>query len=183
MWPHAVVSADGDVLMIRLHDEDSKPYSQAVDYQYTLGNGDPTPGNSPDGWITVALPSDSCPDHIHVEWGPKGDDGTFAYAEDIVIAFDDGDDRTQAASKLDNLGYAVGSDDEYQQAVTQFQQDYALSDQGLQADGTLPQDTRDKLWSLFNSDCDATCTDAPPASTPPPSSAPASQGDGTGSCL
>jgi hypothetical protein len=180
-----VVSTDGDTLMIRLHDEASKPYAQAVDYQFTLGDAAPSAATSPDGWVAVPLPNDSCPDHVHIEWGPKAEDGTFPFAEDIFIAFDDGDDRAQSASKLSNLGYVVETDDQYQQAVVQFQQDYALTDQGLGSDGRLPSQTHDKLWSLFNSDCDATCPDDAPQSTPPPSSGPASQDatSGAGTCF
>jgi len=184
MWPHAAISADGDSLMIRLHDENVTPFAQAVDYQFTIGSGTPTPGTSPDGWVTVPLPTDSCPDRIHIEWGAKRPDGTFPFAQDIFVDCDDGQERAQAGNKLSNLGYAAGSDDQYLQAVLQFQQDYAIAEKGLGDGGQLQPQTHDKLWSLFDSDCDA--TRPPPPSTPPPSSAPPSQSDvsdGTGSCF
>jgi hypothetical protein len=149
-----VVAADGDSLMIRLHDQTSAPYTQPVDYQYTLGSGDPTPGTSPDGWITIQLPDDSCPSSVHVEWGPKTPDGVFFFAEDIVVACDAGDDTTLAKSRLDNLGYDVTSDDAYQDSVIQFQADYGLSDYGLDG-GQLPSATQAKLAALFGDDCDA----------------------------
>ncbi len=155
MWPHAVANADGATLMIRLHDETSTPYAQAVDYTYTLGSGDPTPGTSQDGWVTIPLPDDSCPDNVHVEWGPKTSDGQFYFAEDIVVACDEGDDRPLATTRLDNLGYTVGTDDDYQQAVIQFQADYGISESGLGADGQLPSQTKDKLAALFGDSCDA----------------------------
>ncbi len=173
-----------DRLLIRLHDDNAMPITSPVPYRITLGQTAGPAGTSADGWVTVALPENSCPDRILVEWGTPAADGSFPFAQEVAVACGAGTDRVQAGARLSNLGYQVGSDDLFRSAVLQFQDDYQLSEHGIAADGRIPAETKAKLDAIFDGDCDAT--------RPPPESAsgddanedlPDPIADGTGSCF
>jgi hypothetical protein len=156
-------ATQGLAYLVRLHDNQVKPLSGTVPYRLTIGSGAPLSGTSLDGWVSVPIPKDSCPARIRLEWGkPKSAGGAYPFAQDIVVACDIGAEKAQAMAKLNNIGYATNTPDAYTQAVLQFQKDYGVAEQGQIADGSLPPQTRAKLWGLYDGDCDATRTEAAP---------------------
>jgi peptidoglycan hydrolase-like protein with peptidoglycan-binding domain len=145
-----------DAYLVRLHDNEVKPITSPVPYRVTIGSATPESSTSQDGWVKLRLPKDQCVERVHLEWGqPTSDGGAFPYSLDLVIDCDVGDDRPQSIAKLNNIGYSVQEDKDYDAAVRQFQADYGLSDRGCNADGTLPSATRDRLWSIYDEQCDA----------------------------
>jgi peptidoglycan hydrolase-like protein with peptidoglycan-binding domain len=159
-------ATQGSAFLVRLHDNEVKPISTTVPYRVTIGSGTPLSATSFDGWVSLPIPKDTCPARIRMEWGqPKSAGGAYPFAQDIVVECDVGEEKAQSAAKLNNIGYTVGTADALAQAVIQFQQDYGVAEHGQQADGSLPPQTRAKLWALYDENCDATRTSAaaPPA--------------------
>jgi outer membrane protein OmpA-like peptidoglycan-associated protein len=150
-------------LRVRLHDGARAPMPKGTPYRYTTG-GTPsaTLAALVDGWVEIPLPKNVCPDRIRLEWGASGPGDSFAYAEDLYVDCDAGDENAQARTKLHNLGYAVPTMDDLERAVTEFQADYGIAEHGLYHDH-LPPQTRLKLWQIYATDCDA--RPSPPAAT------------------
>jgi hypothetical protein len=153
-------ASQGRLYLVRLHDDDAKPISTEVPYRVTIGAGTPISSTSPDGWARLRLAKGQEPSVIHLEWGqPPREGAPFPFAQDLVVAWAHGSDQDQAIAKLNNIAYCVEERDALSSAVSQFQRDYEIAEQGLNADGTLPSETSAKLASIYGDACDATRPD------------------------
>ena len=107
------------------------------------------------GWVDVSTTSH--PSEVHVEWGGASGDGPHPYSLDVRFDWDTLPENQQAAVRLSNLGYARAST-EFEEAVMAFQYDYQVDHEptpvGLE-DGELPPDTRERLWAIYDAECNA----------------------------
>jgi outer membrane protein OmpA-like peptidoglycan-associated protein len=153
-------------LEIRLHDGAARPLG-AVPCRMTLGSDVQEATASADGFVTFALPGLSCPDLAKLEWGVPEADGSFPFSREILVECEEGEERQQATAKLFNLGYPSFTDEEFAQAVKDFQFDYDIPEQGLTSGNALPAETRRRLFTIYATDCDATRPERGPADDDP----------------
>jgi hypothetical protein len=150
-------ASQGQVYLVRLHDDDANPITTDVPYRVTIGGNPSISSASPDGWARLRIPKGQQPSTIHLEWGqPPSSGAPFPFAQDIAVAWDQGSNQDRAIARLNNISYSVADHDSLSGAVSQFQSDYAIAEQGLNTDGTLPPETSAKLTSIFGAACDAT---------------------------
>jgi outer membrane protein OmpA-like peptidoglycan-associated protein len=159
------VETAADELWVRLHDGDAAPMTD-VPYRVLLGGRVRAEGTSADGWVVVFLPADVCPERVTVEWGAPDDDGVRPFHADLHVDCRSGGERAQAAARLHNLGYRTDGDERFEQAVRDFQRDYAIDETGLVA-GAVPPRTRAALDAIFDGTCDATTPTKRPEPGPP----------------
>ena len=156
-------AADGAGLRIRLHDAECKPVEPTgggVPYQLTYGGETQPPELSYDGWVRLDLPPTACFEQISIEWGTPDESGEYPFQRTLMLVCGQGTERQMAHARLYNLGYRfdIGSDEEYDEAVRAFQCNYGVVDEVGLDEGALPSRTKQRLWAIYASECDATPT-------------------------
>lgn len=150
-------ASQGELFLVRLHDDSVRPIVGQVPYRATLDQRSPIASVSPDGWARIRIPKGERPRRLHLEWGKAAERGApYPFGQDIVIEWSQGTDKEQVVARLNNIAYRIENDGELDQAVVQFQSDYGIAEQGLLADGTLPTATGTKLNQIYSDPCDAT---------------------------
>ncbi len=138
---------------IVLHDTSLDLMSDTeVSYRVSMNETVLAEGTTTTGIVAVTLPG-ACGEQLTVEWGDVDEDGSYTYSNDVLVECGNGEDlpadaaseQAEAVAKLYNLGYR---DADYESAVLAFQYDYCIEEHGL-TDGRLPEDTRSKLWSIY----------------------------------
>ena len=145
-----------EVLLLRLHDEDSRPWPHVHARVFVQGEEQHQQADS-NGWIRVNLP-DACGEVIRVDWGGATAADKHPFSHEVYVECSEGSDSYQATARLHNLGHprTLALD----VAVKRFQADYEVDCDpeplGL-LDGELPSATRDRLEQIYSAlDCNAT---------------------------
>jgi hypothetical protein len=107
---------------------------------------------STDGWVHLPLPP-AC-ERIEILWGAESEDADHPYHMLIATDCSSGSKQEQGIARLDNLGYNASIN--LIGAVSRFQQDYSVGEDGLTDDGAIPDGTLDALSAIYDGDCDAT---------------------------
>ena len=157
--------AEKPVFKVRLHDGQSVPMTD-VPYRLTLEGEQGFEEKSGSGWVEIELEPDQRSAQIYLEWGDPDSDGKFPYAREFHLEPEDSPERELAKAKLHNLGYPAEGDEEFEAAVCAFQKAHGIEEQGVEAGGVLPPQTREKLWAISEQDCDASHSSSQSSSTP-----------------
>jgi len=122
-------------------------------YSASFPDGQQNGISDEDGWVRLNLSKNVCFEYLKMEWG-KGPKGEWLYTKEILVDCGSGDEGQQACAKLHNLGYHKDSFT-LEEGVWAFQDDYNISESGLDENGNLLPLTKKKLWDIYNNGCDA----------------------------